>query len=110
MVIDQQRIFSYQAKILIGQSNNRFNTEENYVNLFKEVNSSVVSIDFNQPTIYSNQNYEASSLVDIPIQHADCLTALRETLRFNHHCTESKSSCVQALFIQWLSNNPICRK
>jgi hypothetical protein len=98
------------SKNLDCQSNSGFNPEENIVSLFKDVNSSIVSIDFNQPTIYPNQSYEASSFVNIPTQHADCLAALRETLRFNHHCTGSKSSCVQALFIQWLSKNPICRR
>jgi hypothetical protein len=81
-----------------------------FFNLFKDVNSSMVSIDFNRPTNYPNQSYEASSLVNIPTQHADCLAALRETLRFDHHFIWSKSSCVQALFIQWLSKNHICRK
>jgi hypothetical protein len=98
------------GKNLDYQSNSGFNTEENIVNLFKDVNLSIVSIDFNQPKIYSDQSYGASSLCSTPTQHADCLAALRENLSFNQHCTGSKSSCVQGLFIQWLSKNLICRK
>jgi hypothetical protein len=37
------------SKNLDCQSNGGFNTEENFVNLFKDVNSSIISIDFNQP-------------------------------------------------------------
>jgi hypothetical protein len=87
------------SKNLYCQSNSGFNTEENSVNLFKNVNSSIVSIDLNQPKNYPNQSYEASSLVNIPTQHADYQAALRETLRFNHHCTGSKAVvCKHYLF------------
>jgi hypothetical protein len=85
--MDQHQTFRYQA-------NSGFNTEENFVSTIKDVKSNIVSIDFNQPKIYPNQSDEANSLVNILTQHADCLAALQETLRFNHHCTRSKSSCV----------------
>jgi hypothetical protein len=44
------------SKNLDCQSKSGFNTEENSVNLFKDVNSSIVSIEVNQPTIYPNQS------------------------------------------------------
>jgi hypothetical protein len=98
------------GKNLDYQSSGGFNTEESFDSLFKHVISTNVSIQFNQPKIYPNQSYDASSLIKIPTQHADCLAAFRETLSFNQHRAGSKSSCVQALFIQWLSKNPICGK
>jgi hypothetical protein len=86
------------SKNLVCQSNSGFNTEENFVSLFKDVESKIVSIDFNQPKIYSNRSNEASSLVNIPTQHMDCLAALREILGFNQHCTQQKRLCASTLY------------
>jgi hypothetical protein len=98
----------FSSKNLDCQSKSGFYTEENIVTFIKDVKSNIVSIDVKQPKIYPNQSNEASSLVNIPTQHADYLAALRETLSFNQHCTGSKSSYVQAYYFQLLSKNPIC--
>jgi hypothetical protein len=44
------------GKNLNCQSNDGFDTEENFVNSIKDVNSSIVSIDFNRPKNYPNQS------------------------------------------------------
>jgi hypothetical protein len=69
----------------------------------------MVSIDFHQPKIYPNQNNEASSLVNIPTQHADCLAALGKTLCFNQHCTGSKGDYGLASNIQLSGKNLDCQ-
>jgi hypothetical protein len=87
------------SKNLDCQSNSGFKTEENTVNLFKDVKSNTVSVNVDQPKIYSDQSDDTSSLVNTPTQHADCLAALRETLSFNQHCyREQKQLCASILF------------
>jgi hypothetical protein len=51
------------SKNLDCQSNGGFNTEENIVNLIKDVESNTVSISFDQPNIY--QNTEENNLENI---------------------------------------------
>jgi hypothetical protein len=98
------------SKNLNCQSNGGFNTEESFGNTIKDVKSNTVSINFDQPKIYSDRSDDTSSLVNTPTQHEDCLAALRETLSFNQHRTGSKSRYVHALYFQMLSKNPICGK
>jgi hypothetical protein len=54
------------GKNLDCQSKSGFCTEENSVNLIKDVKSNIVSINFDQPKIYSDQSNYTSSLVNIP--------------------------------------------
>jgi hypothetical protein len=71
--------------------------------IYKEIISLHPKVDLKQFEEIINQDAT-------PIEFMDHSAALRETLSFNQHCTGSKSSCVQALYNQMLSKNPICRK
>jgi hypothetical protein len=103
-------IIQLSSKNLDCQSNSGFNTEENTVNLFQDIKSNTVSINFDQSKIYSDQSNYTNSLVSTPTQHAECLAALWETLSFNQHRIGNKSSCVQVFYFQMLSKNPVCGK